>query len=204
MSRLHDAPTLEGGALRGGGPGLAAMLVLQAWVWVSSVLPKLVSNGFLGGFTRFVGSAQPGRPAVYDHLLRSVVLAAPSLFAWAALGTELGLAVTFTVAALAVLRLGPRVPRQVLVAAAVASLLGVGFALNLALLAGDPAPWTLGDPFGSGVALEYLLAGLSGATAVAAISSVRRGAHLHAVVAADQRPAPVRSLTRTRHGEITR
>ncbi len=167
MSRLHDSPTVDGGAVRGGGPGLAALLLLQAWVWVSSVLPKLVSNGFLGGFTRFVGSAQPGRPAVYDHVLRSVVLAAPSVFARAALGTELGLAITFTLAALAVLRLGRRVPRQVLAATAAASLLGVGFALNLALLAG-----------------------LSGATAVAAISGLRRDAHLHAVVAADRRPGP--------------
>jgi hypothetical protein len=204
MSNLHDTPTIDGGGVRGGGPGLAALRVLQAWVWVSSVLPKLVSNGFLGGFTRFVGSAQPGRPVAYDHVLRSVVLAAPSLFAWAALGTELALAVTFTVAALAVLRRRRPPHRSVLLAVAVASLLGIGFALNLALLAGDAAPWTLGDPFASGVAVEYLLAGLSGATAVTAISALRLRTRPGWVVVAAQAPAPVRSLGRTRHGEITR
>jgi hypothetical protein len=76
--------------------------------------------------------------------------------AWAALGTELGIALTFTVAALAALRPRRAVPRRVLVAAALASLAGIGFALNLALLTGDAAPWTLADPFGSGVAVEYL------------------------------------------------
>jgi hypothetical protein len=83
-----------------------------------------------------------------------VVLAAPSLFAWAALGTEPGIALTFTVAALAVLRPRRAVPRRVLVASALASLAGIGFALNLALLTGDAAPWTLAAPFGGGVAVE--------------------------------------------------
>jgi hypothetical protein len=173
VSSVQDTRTVHGGAVRGGGPGLAALLVLQAWVWVSSVLPKLVSDTFLSGFTHVVATMQPGRPAIYDHLLRSVVLAAPSLFAWAALGTELALAITFTVAALAVLRPRRAVPRALLVAASLASLLGIGFALNLALLDGDPAPWTLADPFGGGVALEYLVAGLSAATALmtASVSS---------------------------------
>jgi hypothetical protein len=202
MSSLRDTPTIHGGAVRGGGPGLAALLVLQAWVWVSSVLPKLVSDTFLGGFTRFVGTMQPGRPVIYDHLLRSVVLAAPSLFAWAALGTELALALTFTMAALAVLRPRRPAPRSVLVAVALASLVGVGFALNLALLVGDPSPWTLADPFGGGVALEYLLAGLSAATAVTAISAVRRGARPALVLAGDQRRDAVPSLRRARQEEI--
>jgi hypothetical protein len=202
MSSLHDTPTVHGGAVRGGGPGLAALLVLQAWVWVSSVLPKLVSDTFLGGFTRFVGTMQPGRPAIYDHVLRSVVLAAPSLFAWAALGTELALALTFTVAALAVLRPRRAVPRALLVAASLASLVGIGFALNLALLDGDPAPWTLADPFGGGVALEYLVAGLSAATAVAAISAVRRGARPALVLAGVRRRGGVPSLRRARQEEV--
>jgi hypothetical protein len=202
MSSLHDTPTVHGGAVRGGGPGLAALLVLQAWVWVSSVLPKLVSDTFLSGFTRFVGTMQPGRPGIYDHVLRSVVLAAPSLFAWAALGTELALALTFTVAALAVLRPRRAIPRALLVAASLASLVGIGFALNLALLAGDAAPWTLADPFGGGVALEYLVAGLSAATALTAISAVRRGAQPALALARGQRRGAAPSLRRTRQGEV--
>lgn len=197
MSGLHESPTAGAGAARDGGPGLAALLVLQAWVWVSSVLPKLVSDTFLSGFTRFVGAMQPGRPAIYDHVLRTVVLAAPSLFAWAALGTELALAVTFSVATVAVLRSRRAVPRHLLVAVAVASLLGTGLAVNLALLAGDPAPWALADPFGGGVALEYLLAGLSAAGAVTAISAVRGGPRPALAVA-------VPSLRRTRQREVAR
>jgi hypothetical protein len=42
-----------------------------------------------------------------------------------------------------------------------ASLVSAGFALNLALLVGDPAPWSLHNPFDSGVSLEYLVAGLA-------------------------------------------
>jgi hypothetical protein len=205
MSRLHDAPTIDGDGVRGGPAGLAALLVLQAWVWVASVLPKLVSGSFLNGFARFVGTAPPGRPVAYDHVLRSVVLAAPSLFAWAALGTELGLALAFTAAALVVLRARRPLPRHLLVGIAIASILGAGFALNLALLVGDAAPWTLHDPFDGGVSFEYMLAGLCAATAVVAISAVRRGSRPGwVVVAASPGPTPARSWSRARHGEITR
>jgi hypothetical protein len=205
MSRLHDAPTIDGDGVRGGAAGLAALLVLQAWVWVASVLPKLVSGTFINGFARFVGTAPPGRPVLYDHVLRSVVLAAPSLFAGAALGTELGLALTFTAATLVVLRARRPLPRRLLLAVAAASLLGAGFALNLALLVGDAAPWTLHDPFDGGVSFEYLLAGLCAATAVVAISAVRRGSRpAWVVIAAGPRAHAARSLSRAGHGESTR
>jgi hypothetical protein len=205
MSRLHDTPTVDGDGVHGGAAGLAALLLLQAWVWIASMLPKLVSSSFLNGFGRFVSTAPPGRPVLYDHVLRSVVLAAPSLFAWVALGTELGLALTFTVVALAVLRPRRPLPRRLLVAVALASLVGVGFALNLALLVGDAAPWTLHDPFDSGVAVEYLQAGLCAATAVVAISAVRRGSRPGwVVVAAGPGARAARALNRSTHREITR
>jgi hypothetical protein len=64
-----------------------------------------------------------------------------------------------------------RLPRHLANASAVASLVGAGFALNLAFLVGDAAPWRLGDPFNSGVALEYLLVGLALATAWSALGT---------------------------------
>lgn len=118
MSRLHDAPTVDGRALRGDGPGIAALLVLQTWVWVSS-------------------GCSPGPRS------------APS---W-----------------------------------------------------GSPSPsrWRRSSRSGSpstGVAHEYLLAGLSGATAVAAISTLRHRPHPHPVIAADRRPAAALVLQRAAPG----
>ena len=153
--------------------GLIALLALQAWVWTASALPKVTSGAFLSGFARFVATAPPTRPVVYGHLVTRVVLAAPSLFAWGAIATECLLALTFTVATVVMLGRRGAVPLRLILATGAASLVGAGFALNLALLVGDPAPWTLGDPFDSGVALEYLLVGLGLATAATAIAGIR-------------------------------
>jgi hypothetical protein len=151
---------------------------LQAWVWTSSVLPKITSSTFLTGFVRFVGAAPPARPALYGHLVTPVILAAPALFAVGALATELALAVIFILATVALLR--RPAPRRVLVATTAASVVAAGFALNLALLVGDAAPWRLGDPFDSGVAIEYLLVGLGLVTAVTSFTTLRTSVRRHA------------------------
>ena len=173
--------------------GFVALVALQAWVWTASALPKLTSRTFLTGFARFVATPQPGRPALYGHLVTRVVLAAPSLFAWGALLTEATLALTFTAATVVMLGRHREVPRPlVLMTIAGASLVGAGFALNLALLVGDPAPWTLGDPFDSGVALEYLLVGLGIATAVSAIATIRGSAARRSLAATGRRDGQAR------------
>ena len=176
MSPLDTVPERTSGA-----GGLTGLMGLQAWVWTSSVLPKITSSTFLTGFVGFVRTAPPMRPALYGHLVTPVILAAPALFAVGSLVTELALAVTFVVTTVALLRHRRSPSHRALVAGAVASLVAAGFALNLALLVGDAAPWRLGDPFDSGVAIEYLLVGLALVTAATAYTTIRGSA---------RRPAP--------------
>jgi hypothetical protein len=176
-----------------GPAGLTGLMGLQAWVWTSSVLPKITSSTFVNGFVRFVGTPPPMRPALYGHLVTPVILAAPALFAVGALVTELSLALTFVVTAVALLRYRGSTPRGILLVGGVASLVAAGFALNLALLVGDAAPWTLGDPFDSGVAVEYLLVGLALVTAWSAITTIRASARRHA-------PAVAGGERHTAHG----
>jgi len=109
-----------------------------------------------------------------------VILAAPALFAVGAMVTELALAVTFIVSTIALLRYRSSTSRNVLLAGAIGSVIAAGFALNLALLVGDAAPWRLGDPFDSGVALEYLLVGLAVVTALTSFMTIRGSAGRHA------------------------
>ncbi|HEX3604634.1 MAG TPA: hypothetical protein VH134_01840 [Candidatus Dormibacteraeota bacterium] len=175
MRTLETAPDPTG-ATAGTSTGLVGLMALQAWVWTASMLPKVTSGAFLGGFARFVGTAPPTRNALYGHVVTPIVLAAPSIFAVGALATELALAATFAVTTVVLVRRRRSVPRRLLVAGAVASLVAAGFALNLALLVGDAAPWRLGDPFDSGVPVEYLLAGLGLVTAVSAITALRTAA----------------------------
>ena len=171
----HSLPS--GAAARRGGPlaGVAPLLVLQAWVWVASAVAKLVSPQFLRGFSGFVAQGiTPDKPAVYDDFLHRVVLGAPGLFAFGSIATEVLLGTVFTVTVVALLTGRDGALRPLLTAAMIASGVGAVFAVNLALLAGDGAPWRIGSPFDSGVPVEYLLAGLSVAGAVAALGA-RRG-----------------------------
>jgi hypothetical protein len=181
--------------------GLVGLLALQAWVWTASLLPKVTSSAFVTGFVRFVGTAPPMRPALYGRLVTPIVLTAPSLFAVGAMVTELALALTFTVTTVVILRHPRSAPRRLLVASTLASLVGAGFALNLALLVGDAAPWTIGDPFSSGVAVEYLLVGLALVTAVSAIGAIRASAPQHGLARA-ARP-DVRNRTRGARGDAS-
>lgn len=153
--------------------GLVALLYLQAWVWTASVLPKITSTAFVSGFAGFVGAAH-SHPAVYARVLGRIVHLAPSLIAASAVAVEVGLALTFVGGLVALLRHRGRLPGRLALTIAAASLLGAVWALNLALLDGDPTPWTLGDPFDSGVAFEYLLAGLGLASGWVAFLDFRR------------------------------
>ena len=175
-----DAPQTTGSSA-----GLTGLMGLQSWVWTASVLPKLTSATFLNGFVRFVGTAPPTRPAIYSHLVTPIILAAPALFAVGAMVTELALALTFIVTTVAILRRRDGAPRRLLVAGTAASVFAAGFALNLALLVGDAAPWTLGDPFDSGVALEYLLVGLGLVTALCSLTTIRASARQQAPARSD-------------------
>ena len=171
----HSLPS--GAAARRGGPlaGVAPLLVLQAWVWVASAVSKLISPQFVQGFSGFVAQGiTADKPAVYDDFLQRVILGAPGLFAFASIVTELLLGTVFTVTAIALLTGRNGALRPLLTAAMMASAVGAVFAVNLALLAGDAAPWQVGSPFDSGVPVEYLLAGLSVAGAVAALGARRR------------------------------
>ena len=181
---LDRAVPASGAAPHRASTALLALLGLQAWVWTASVLPKVTSTTFVSGFMRFVATAR-SRPALYGRLVGHAVLAAPSLFAWAAITVETSLALSFVVAVVAVVRHRGVLSRRIAVTSAVASVVAAGFALNLAMLVGDAAPWTLGDPFDSGVPVEHLLAGLALATAASLIwsSAGRRGG------ARGQRPA---------------
>jgi hypothetical protein len=211
----RNMPSPRKVATRRASAGLIALLALQAWVWTASMLPKVTSGAFLTGFARFVATPIPTRPVGYGHLVTHLVLAAPSLFAWGAIATECALALTFTVATVIMLARRGSVPLRLIVAAAAASLIGAGFALNLALLVGDPAPWTLGDPFAGGVAIEYLLVGLSLATAATAIATIRASAWPHRVTTAARREddvhfsgrstvAPAAAVRRAANGRFSR
>jgi hypothetical protein len=155
------APSAE---LAAGGnpcPGLLALAMLQVWVWGSSAIPKLTSLRFVHGFGAFVATPAPGRPALYEQLVVRGALAAPSVFAWASLLMETTLALTFVGVSVMIVRGRGMLSRGTRRVALAASLVSAGFALNLALLVGDPAPWSLQNPFDSGVSLEYLVAGLA-------------------------------------------
>jgi len=102
-----------------------------------------------------------GRPALYQQLVVRSALAAPGVVAWASLLLETTLTLAFIGVSVMIVRGRGVLSRGARRIAVTASLVSAGFALNLALLVGDPAPWSLHNPFDSGVSLEYLVAGLA-------------------------------------------
>jgi hypothetical protein len=179
----HPVATAAGG---GRYSGLLALTVLQVWVWGASAIPKLTSLRFVQGFGGFVGTPTPGRPAIYQQLVVGGALAAPAFFAWASLLLETALALAFVGVSVLIVRSRGFLSRGTRRIAVTASLLSAGFALNLALLVGDPAPWSLQNPFDSGVSLEYLIAGMALA-GLAVVWQAGRAEHAMTLPSAAQR-----------------
>lgn len=158
------------GATAGPLIGLATLSAIQAWEWLFSGLAKLQNDAFVRGFVAFVSHA----PGPYGRFMASVVSTAPGLVPRVVEATELGLGITLLVAA--VLVLGPvrRLRIPAIYAAGAASLIGAVTAINIAILAGDRAPWMLSTAtFGTGVPVEALLAGISIAGVAEAYSAWR-------------------------------
>jgi hypothetical protein len=73
-----------GAAAPRGGPyaGAAALAALQAWVWSSSLVPKLTSTTFVHGSAGFITQVtQAGQSGWYDAVLQRLSVAAPPLVA---------------------------------------------------------------------------------------------------------------------------
>lgn len=159
---------------------LAAVCLVLAWEWLVSGFDKLASTGFVGSFGSYVSAhLRPGLPGFYDAFLRSVVVGHPRVFAVGSIVTELTLGFSLLIAAAVLLLRLPGLVRATLTGVLAAGAGGVIFAVNLAVLNGDPLPWQLGGgAFQSGVPVEYLLAMISFAAAVGAAILLRRTRYL--------------------------
>jgi hypothetical protein len=155
--------------------GLAATSAVLAWEWTLSTSHKVTSD-FSGQFPVFIASSMgQGRPRVVNDFLAHVVLRAPTVFALSVIGLEAALAACFAAAALTLLVAGTRGLRIASAGLAVAAATSLGFAVSLAIIDGDTVPWQLrADAFASGVAVEYLLAGISAAVLTGAVITLRR------------------------------
>jgi hypothetical protein len=150
--------------------GLAMLSAVQAWEWLFSGLTKLQNDAFIRGFVSFVSHA----PGPYGRLMTWVVSAAPGLIPGVVEATELGLGIALLLAAGLVLVPFRRVRTPAIYTAGAASLIGALTATNIAILVGDRPPWTLSPaPFGPGVPVEALLAGISIAGLAEAYSAWR-------------------------------
>lgn len=165
---------------------LAALCAVLSWEWTVSTLDKVVNRVFVDNFASYVmGTVRPGSPALYRDFLTRGVVPHARFFALLSIGTEAVLAVSFALASVAlVLRLRALV-RPVLMGVLVASAGSAVFAVNLAILNGDPLPWSVtGAPFQAGIPVEYLLTLVSMAGVVGAGILLRRTHYLRR-----QRPA---------------
>jgi hypothetical protein len=150
--------------------GLATLSLVQAWEWLFSGLTKLQNDAFIKGFQSFVSHA----PGPYGRFMTWVVSMLPALIPRLVETTELGLGIALAASAIAVLAPLRRLRQPGILVAGAASLAGAVIATNIAVLVGDRAPWTLGmAPFGTGVPVEALLAGISIAGVAEAYSAWR-------------------------------
>lgn len=150
--------------------GLATLSAVQAWEWLFSGLTKLQNDAFIGGFQSFVSYA----PGPYGRFMTTVVNAFPALMPRLVEATELGLGVALLVSAVLVIAPIRRARRPAILVAGAASMVGAVIAVNIAILVGDRPPWTLSmAPFGTGVPVEALLAGVSIAGVAQAYSAWR-------------------------------
>ncbi|TMC49969.1 MAG: hypothetical protein E6J14_07160 [Chloroflexi bacterium] len=171
----HRSMQIARGRLSAAHAGLAAMSAVLAWEWTLSASHKITSD-FAGQFPTFIESSiGQGRPGVVNDLLAHVVLRAPTVFALSVIALDVALAAVFAAAAFALFVVAKGGLRLVAAALAIAAATSLTFAVSLAVVNGDTVPWQLrGDAFESGVAVEYLLAGVSGAALIGAVMTVRR------------------------------
>ncbi|MFN2464286.1 MAG: hypothetical protein ABR573_10345 [Candidatus Dormibacteria bacterium] len=150
--------------------GLAVISLVQAWEWLFSGLTKLQNDVFIHGFLNFVGRT----PGPYGRLMASIARSFGGVLPRLVEATELALGLSLAAAALLVLVPRRRARRIGIAVAGGASLVGVVLATNIAILAGNRAPWKLGmAPFSTGVPVEALLAGVSIAAVAEAYSAWR-------------------------------
>ena len=150
--------------------GLATIALVQAWEWLFSGLTKLQNDVFIKGFMGFVSRT----PGPYGRLMASTARSFGGFLPRLVEATELGLGIGLVAAAALVLVPRRRPRRLGILVAGAASLVGVILATNIAILAGDRAPWKLGmAPFSTGVPVEVLLAAVSIAAVAEAYSAWR-------------------------------
>jgi hypothetical protein len=150
--------------------GIATISAVQAWEWLFSGLTKLQNASFVNGFLGFVSHA----PGPYGGFMTVLASRFPTILPKLVEATELGLGLSLIAAATLVLAGTGRLRRLSILAAGGASLVGFATASNIAILAHNRAPWTIGmAPFTTGVPVESLLAAISLAGVATAYSAWR-------------------------------
>ncbi|HEV1998748.1 MAG TPA: hypothetical protein VGR61_11540 [Candidatus Dormibacteraeota bacterium] len=150
--------------------GLATISAVQAWEWLFSGLTKLQNDAFIRGFLSFVSRT----PGPYGKLMASLARSFGPFLPRMVEVTELGLGISLALAAALVLVPRWSIRRIAIPVAGAASLVGVVLAVNIAIIAGNRAPWKLGmAPFSTGIPVEALLAGISLAGVAEAYSAWR-------------------------------
>src|SRR5258708_29208140 len=150
--------------------GIATLSGVQAWEWLFSGLTKLQNASFVNGFVSFVSHA----PGPYGAVMGNLASRFPTILPRFVEVTELGLGLTLIAASALALAGAGRLRRLSILAAGGASLVGFLTASNIAVLAHNRAPWTIGmAPFTTGVPVESLLAAISLAGVATAYSAWR-------------------------------
>ena len=150
--------------------GIATLSAVQAWEWLFSGLTKLQNAAFVNGFVGFVSHA----PGPYGAVMANLASRFPTILPRLVELTELGLGLTLIAASALALAGAGRLRRLSILAAGGASLVGFVTASNIAVLAHNRAPWTIGmAPFTTGVPVESLLAAISLAGVASAYSAWR-------------------------------
>jgi hypothetical protein len=150
--------------------GIATISAVQAWEWLFSGLTKLQNASFVNGFLGFVSHA----PGPYGRFMMDLATSFPAILPRFVEATELTLGLSLLAGAVLVLVGTGRLRRLAILVAGAASLVGFVTASNIAVLAHNRAPWTIGmAPFTTGVPVESLLAAISLAGVATAYSAWR-------------------------------
>lgn len=150
--------------------GIATISAVQAWEWLFSGLTKLQNASFVNGFLGFVSHA----PGPYGGFMTGLATRFPAILPRLVEATELALGLSLLAAAALVLVGAGRLRRLSILVAGATSLVGFVTASNIAVLAHNRPPWTIGmAPFTTGVPVESLLAAISLAGVASSYSAWR-------------------------------